>query len=297
MKQFLTVAVLALVAGAASAQSDNDDVIRIDSSIVVVNASITDRNGNAVGGLRRQQFHIFEDGAEQSIATFTAEETPFAAVVLMDTSGSMESRLGIARSAAIEFLYGLRPDDNCSIYHFHSKVELIQDFSNSRDIRESVFDLKAKGMTVLNDAVYMAAKTLETRPEKRRAIIVLSDGEDTMSRRSASKALDAALAVDANVYTIDMAGLESGPQAGRIQNQAVLKRFAEKTGGRFIATPNGIAMRDALRDIVRELGVQYTITYESKNHTKDGKWRSVEVRVSKPGLTIRTRKGYNAPRQ
>ncbi len=295
MKDLVVVVILAIATGAASAQSTNDDVIRIESSVVVVNATVADRMGNVVPGLKRQQFRIFEDGAEQSIGTFAAEETPFAAVVLIDTSGSMESRLGIARSAAIEFLYGLGPDDNCAVHQFSSKVELVQDFSNSRDIRESVFDIKAKGMTVLNDAVYMAAKALEGRPEKRRAIIVLSDGEDTMSRRSASKALDAALAVDANIYTVDMAGLDSGQQPGHIQNQAVLKRFAEKTGGRFIATPNGVAMRDTLRDIVQELGGQYTLTYESKNHAKDGKWRSIEVRVTKPNLTIRTRKGYKAP--
>lgn len=295
MKDLVVVVILAIATGAASAQSTNDDVIRIESSVVVVNATVADRMGNVVPGLKKQQFRIFEDGAEQSIGTFAAEETPFAAVVLIDTSGSMESRLGIARSAAIEFLYGLRPDDNCAVHQFSSKVELVQDFSNSRDIRESVFDIKAKGMTVLNDAVYMAAKALEGRPEKRRAIIVLSDGEDTMSRRSASKALDAALAVDANIYTVDMAGLDSGQQPGHIQNQAVLKRFAEKTGGRFIATPNGVAMRETLRDIVQELGGQYTLTYESRNHAKDGKWRSIEVRVTKPNLTIRTRKGYKAP--
>ncbi|MBP9663875.1 MAG: VWA domain-containing protein [Pyrinomonadaceae bacterium] len=295
MKRFVAVVLLAL-AGVASAQSD-DEVIRVDSSIVVVNASITDRLGNPAIGLARPYFRVFEDGVEQSIDTFSAEETPFAAVVLIDTSGSMESRLSVARSAAIEFLYGLRRDDNCSVQQFNSKVELVQEFSNSRDIRERIFDIKAKGMTVLNDAIFMAAKTLEGRPEKRRAIVVLSDGEDTMSRRSAAKALDAALAADANIYTVDMAGLEAGTQSGRIQNQAALKRFAEKTGGRFIATPNGIAMRDALRDIVRELGGQYTVTYQSKNPVRDGKWRSIEVRVSKPNLTIRTRKGYNAPKQ
>ena len=273
----------------------DDDIIRVDSSVVVVNASVTGADGKAVSGLSQKYFRVLEDGVEQSIDTFGAEQTPFAAVILIDTSGSMGQHLGVARSAAVEFLYGLRGDDNCAVFHFHSKVEQIQDFSNTRDIREQVFDIKADGMTVLNDAVYKAAEALSKRPEKRRAIVVLSDGADTMSRRSSKNALRAALAVDANIYTVDMANDRVSLQ-GRSQDRDVLKTFADKTGGRFISTPDGIEMREALKRIVQELGGQYTITYQSKNPTRDGKWRAIELRVARPALTIRTRKGYNAPK-
>jgi Ca-activated chloride channel homolog len=273
----------------------DDELIRVDSSIVVVNASVTGADGKAVAGLRQAQFKILEDGVEQTIESFGAELTPFAAVILIDTSGSMGKRLGAARSAAVEFLYGLRGDDNCAIYHFHSKVEMVQDFSNSRDIREQVFDIEANGMTVLNDAIHKAAEVLARRPEKRRAIIVLSDGADTQSRRNSNAALRAALAVDANIYTVDMASDAAGGR-GRPQDRAVLRNFAEKTGGRFVATPDGIEMRDALKRIVQELGGQYTLTYQSKNPARDGKWRSIELRIAKPNLSIRTRRGYNAPK-
>jgi Ca-activated chloride channel family protein len=277
------------------AQNSDDEVISIDSSIVVLNAAITDASGRWVGGLGREQFRVFEDGIEQEIKSFEAEETPFAAVVLLDTSGSMEERVTLARAAAIQFLAGLRKDDFAAIYNFDSKVEMVQDFSNSRDIREQAFDLKANGMTVLNDAVFKAAEVLSKRPEKRRAIIVLSDGADTMSRTSDGKALKAALAVNAVVYTVDMSAIDTTGK-DRIQNQGVLKNFAEKTGGKFVATPGGVAMRDAFRRIVAELGEQYTIAYSPANTNKDGKWRAIELRVSRPNLTIRTRKGYNAPK-
>lgn len=274
------------------AQND-DDVVTVDSSIVVVNATIKDTAGNHVAGLRKDQFSIFENGVEQEINFFAAEETPFAAVILLDTSGSMEQRVTLARSAAIKFLDGIRDTDNAEIYRFDSKVSLVQKFSNSRDVNERLFDLKADGMTALNDAVFQAAKDLGDRPEKRRAIIVLSDGMDTFSRRSADKALKAALAVNASIYTVDMSAIETtGKQ--RAQNQGVLRNFAEKTGGMFIATPGGVAMRDAFRKIVEELGVQYTLAYQPKNPTKDGKWRAIEIRVARPNLTIRTRKGYHA---
>ena len=287
---FFLAAVLACCSTLTYAQNDDEEV-RVDSSIVVLNASIKDATGRHVSGLTRAQFKVFEDGVEQPIEIFSAEETPFAAVILLDTSGSMEERVSLARSAAIRFLDGLRPDDNVAIYKFDSKVDLVQEFSNSRDIVPSIFDVKAQGMTRMNDAIYDAAVELSKRPEKRRAIIVLSDGQDTTSKRSSDKALRAALDADAVIYTVDMSPIGDGK---RIQNQGPLKNFASKTGGTFVATPGGAALRDAFAKIVEELGVQYTIGYSPGNTKNDGKWRKIELRVAKPGLTIRTREGYNA---
>lgn len=275
---------------------DDDEPIKVESSLVVVNATITDAKGKPVAGLKQNQFQIFEDGKEQKIEFFAAEKTPFAAVILLDSSGSMEQRVSLARSAAIQFLDRLRMDDVTAIYNFDSKISLVQDFSNSRDIYEGVFDIKANGMTVLNDAIFKAAEELGKRPEKRRAIIVLSDGADTKSGRSADKALKAALAANATIYTVDMSAIDSNGK-DRMQNQGVLKNFAEKSGGKFVATPGGVAMREAFKQIVEELGIQYTLGYQPTNTAKDGKWRTIELKSSKTDLTIRTRKGYNAPKE
>jgi len=278
-----------------SAQVD-DEVISVDSSLVILNASINDAKGNPVTNLKQNQFKILEDGVEQEINLFESTESPFAAVILIDTSGSMESRISLARSAAITFLDGLDAEDVAAIYNFDSKVTLVQDFSNSKDISDRVYDLKAYGWTVLNDAVFKAADELSKRPEKRRAVIVISDGADTKSGKSADKALKAALAADVMIYTVDMSAIDTGGKE-RIQNQSVLRNFAEKTGGFFIATPGGQAMRDAFKQIASELGTQYTIGYQPTNLKKDGKWRALELRVQRPNLTIRTRKGYNAPKK
>lgn len=293
---FALVFILAGPTFTARAQND-DDVITVDSSIVIINAAITNAEGRAVDSLSQKLFHVFEDGVEQQIDTFSAEETPFAAVILLDTSGSMEERVALARSAAIQFLGGMRGQDNVAVFNFDSKVSMVQDFSSSRDLREQAFDLKANGMTVLNDAVFNAAELLSKRSEKRRAIIVLSDGADTQSNRSDDKALKAALAANATIYTVDMSAVGQKVDMSRMQNQSVLKKFAEKTGGRFVATPGGVAMRDAFKRIVEELGQQYTITYQPTNTKKDGKWRAIELKVSRPNLSIRTRKGYNAPKK
>jgi Ca-activated chloride channel homolog len=276
--------------------SQDEETIKVDSSIVVLNATITDTAGKAVGGLKQKDFKVLENGVEQKIESFHAEETPFAAAILLDTSGSMEERVSLARSAAIQFLGGLRSGDVAGIFNFDSKVTLVQDFSSSRDFADRFYDLRANGMTALNDAVLESAKVLAARPEKRKAIVVLSDGADTMSSASAEKALKAALAHGITIYTVDMASiLTSGKE--RVQSQAALKNFAEKTGGRFVATPGGMALREAFKQVVGELGTQYTITYEPLNTTRDGKWRSIELRVARPSLNIRTRKGYNAPKK
>jgi Ca-activated chloride channel family protein len=271
-----------------------DDEVRVDSSIVLLNASITNSEGRHVTGLKKEQFKVLEDGVEQSIEYFSSEETPFAAVILLDTSGSMEQRVSMARAAAIRFLDGLRADDAAAIYRFDSKIELIQPFSNNRDLTERAFDLKASGMTRMNDAIHQAAVELSKRTEKRKAIIVLSDGQDTISGRSAEKALKSAMSVDVAIYTIDMSPTGD---AKRAQNQGVLKNLAEKSGGTFVSTPGGAAMREAFEKIVEELGVQYTLGYSPLNSKKDGKWRSIELRVARPNLTIRTRKGYNAEKE
>ena len=276
-----------------AAQND-DDVISVESSLVVVNATVTDSKGKPSSGLKQTQFKVYEDGIKQKLDFFEAEKAAFAAVILLDTSGSMEQRVSMARSAAINFLDGLRVDDMTAIYNFDTKISLVQDFSNSRDITEKIFDLRADGSTVLNDAIFQAAGELAKRPEKRRAIIVLSDGADTSSGKSADKALKAATAA-ATIYTIDMAADSGGKD--RIQSQGALKNFAEKSGGVFVAAAGGAAMREAFKNIVEELGVQYTLGYQPSNTKKDGKYRAIEIRVAKPNLIIRTRKGYNAAKE
>ena len=288
---FFCLAAAAAFAPASIRAQNEDEEVRVDSSIVVLNASVKDSAGRHVPGLTRAQFKVFEDGVEQPIEIFSAEDTPFAAVILLDTSGSMEERVSLARSAAIRFLDGLRHTDNASIYKFDSKIDLVQEFTNSRDIAPSIFDVKAHGMTRMNDAIYEAAVQLSKRPEKRRAIIVLSDGQDNFSKRSTDKALKAALDADAVIYTVDMAPIGDSK---RVQNQGPLKNLARKSGGTFVSTPGGAALRDAFAKIVEELGVQYTIGYSPQNTKQDGKWRKIELRVERPGLTIRTREGYNA---
>jgi Ca-activated chloride channel family protein len=295
--RFFLLSLALMLTGSISvpAQDNDDDIIKVDSSLVVLNASVTDAKGVPMLGLRQKNFSVFEDGVEQKIQFFEAEETPFAAVILIDTSGSMEERISMARSAAINFLDGLREDDWAAIYNFDSGVKLIQDFSQSRDVAEAVYDLKANGMTVINDAIVKGAQELSKRAEKRKGIILLTDGMDTKSKYSADKALRAALAAGATIFTVDMSESYANREAEnmRIFGIGQLKKFAEKTGGRFISAYGGTGLREAFKSIVKEMGNQYTLGYQPINTAADGKFRTIELKVSDPKAQVRTRKGYN----
>lgn len=295
---FLAIVLAGLVCAAPLRSQQDDDVVRVNTDLVVLNITVTDKAGQYVPGLRLSDFKIFEDGKEvspQLVSSFSVHESPFASVVLLDTSGSMESRLSLARSAAIRFLDKLREEDVAAVYKFDSKVEQVQEFSTGRDLAPMAYGVRATGMTTLNDAIVDAAKALAGRPEKRKAIIVLSDGLDTYSKATAEKAVESALAVGATIYAVDMSATEGG-NFRNLQSAGVLKSFAEKSGGRFVATPGGPALRDAFASIAEELGHQYTIAYRPLNQTRDGKWRKLDVKLSRSDLVVRTRKAYRAPK-
>lgn len=279
----------------ARAQDDDDDVLRVNTDLVVVNVTVTDGAGKYVRGLKRADFKLMEDGREQTISSFGAEETPFAAAVLLDFSGSMEKRVSMARAAAIRFLDGLREEDVAAVYRFDSKIEQLQDYSPSRDLAPLAFGMSAKGMTVLNDAIIRAADDLSRRPEKRRAIVVLSDGYDTKSSASMEKALAAAASAGVTIYTVDMTPENARPEA-RAQASGILRNFAGKSGGRYVKTPGGQALREAFGSIIEELGNQYTLAYKPTNRERDGRWRSIEVKLSGAQLSARSRQGYKAPK-
>jgi Ca-activated chloride channel homolog len=276
-------------------QDDDDEVVRVNADLVVLNVTVTDAGGQYVHKLSHKDFKVLEDGVEQRVSLFSVEETPFAAAILLDTSGSMETRLTLARAAAVRFLDGLREEDVASVYHFDSKVEQLSDFRPGRDLPPVAYDLGSKGMTALNDAVLQAAKDLSKRPEKRRAIIVLSDGADTKSGATLEKALNAALAANATIYTVDMSDPQMN-QVARMSAAGALKNYANKSGGRFVSKPGGRALDEAFREILQELSNQYTIGYRPKNTARDGRWRAIQLKLSRPELNARTRNGYRAPK-
>jgi Ca-activated chloride channel family protein len=142
-----------------------------------------------------------------------------------------------------------------------------------------------------------AARDLAERPEKRRALLLLSDGADTASRASLDDALREALAANVTIYAVDLMDEASVSPAEVLRARQALRTLSEQTGGRYIRDPGGAQMYATFQAIVQELGHQYTLGYYPALERRDGRWHRIDVRVARPGVTVRTRRGYYAPRR
>src|SRR5499426_481690 len=273
----------------------SEEVISMETNLIVVNVTVTDTLESYISGLKAEDFKILEDAKPQRILSLSFDEAPFAAAILLDASGSMGNKLSLARAACGNFLSGLRDGDMVAVYSFSGfKVKTLQDFSESRDAPEAVWDMKARDDTPLYDAIVKSAEALAQRAERRRAIIVVSDGADTKSKASLDEAARKTLDANALIYAVDMSDRAVFKSERKDNGAEVMKMLAAKTGGRFIATPGGGGLREAFAGTVEELRRQYTLTYESTNEKLDGKWRAIEVRVGRTGLNVRARQGYYA---
>ncbi|MFY9553650.1 MAG: VWA domain-containing protein [Blastocatellia bacterium] len=280
---------------------NDDDPLRLHSDLVVVNLVVTDAEGQYARGLSAKDFTVVEDNAAQAISDFVAEEASFAAAILIDMSGSMQYKFSLVRAAAASFVDNIRDNDQVAVYGFNNKVKLFQEFSDVRDITEYIWDAKAEDSTRLYDCADEAITALEKRPERRKAILLISDGCDTTSSKSFDAVMKRALALGVTIYTIDliddMLRMGSGNEVLVLRRgQSEMKEFASQTGGRYVHTPQGDKLESAFTGIVDELRNQYTLTYYSTNQKRDGRWRKLSVGVGRQGLTTRARKGYWAPK-
>jgi Ca-activated chloride channel family protein len=293
-------AVAALPAPAQDPKPGGDDEtpqIELRSDLVLVNVVATRGNGFAAG-LARGDFAVAEDGTPQEIAFFGTHDTPFAAAILLDTSGSMEVKLSLARAAAARFMDQTRPKDRVAVYVFGDQVRRVQDFSpGRRDIADAIWDTSAEGNTRMYDCLDEAAASLAERQEQRRAVLLLSDGADSRSRVSMDDARRRATAAGVTVYTMDLTavGGHGAPSGDDLRARNVLRSLAEKSAGRFFSSRGGADLTQAFAEIVDELSHQYTLGYYSSNERRDGRWRKIEVTTTQPGVALRARSGYNAP--
>lgn len=289
---------LALALAAPVVAQDGDE-IELRSDLVLVNVVAT-RGGAFATDLSKDDFTLTEDGAPQTIEFFGAEETAFACAVLVDTSGSMEYKLTLARAAAARFMETARPRDRVAVFGFADQSRQLQDFvPGGRDITDAVWSTDAEGATRMYDCIAMAAQALAGRSEQRRALLLISDGFDSGSRVTYDTALRAAQDAGATLYAIDLAPMGGKTSLGRDQifrGRHAMRGFAEKTGGRYFASRGGEELRSAFASILDELGNQYTLGYYSTNAKRDGRWRAIKVKTTQTGVTLRAREGYSAPK-
>jgi Ca-activated chloride channel family protein len=286
---------------AGQTKGDQNDAVRLHSDLVVVTVTVTDSSGGYAHGLTARNFSIREDGAAQTIDSFSAEEAPFAAAILVDMSGSMEYKFGMVRGAAASFIESIRDNDQVALYGFNNKIKLFQDFTNSHYITDYIWDAEARDSTRLYDCLDEALEALAKRAEKRRAVLIISDGWDSSSGKTLDSTMRKAHTAGVIVYTVDLT--DDNMLIGNSQDVAGLRRgrhemqeSASQTGGRYVHSQDGDKLEETFTNIVEELRNQYTLTYYSTNDKHDGRFRKLAVTVSRPDLTARTRRGYFAPK-
>jgi Ca-activated chloride channel homolog len=275
------------------------------TSIDLVSLSVTVNNATQhyIGDLQQDDFVVLENGIAQRLTFFAKTDVPLALALLVDSSASMEQALPVAQDAAIGFVRTLDPRDTATIVDFDSRVETAQPFtSNVRALEEAVRRTQAGGATALYNAVYIALKEMrkqgagDDNQGRRRAIIVLSDGDDTSSLVSFEELLDAVTESDTLIYTIGLGiGQPVGTRVDSAQGAFVLKRLAQQTGGRafFPKAPKDLA--SVYAEIRQELSRQYSLAYESNSARRNGEWRRITVRVNRPDVIVRNKLGYFAP--
>jgi Ca-activated chloride channel homolog len=275
------------------------------TSIDLVSLSVTVNNATQhyVGDLQQDDFVVLENGVAQRLTFFAKTNVPLALALLVDSSASMEQALPIAQDAAIGFVRTLDPRDTATIVDFDSRVETAQSFtSDVRALEEAVRRTQAGGATALYNAVYIALKEMrkqgagDDNQGRRRAIIVLSDGDDTSSLVSFEELLDAVTESDTLIYTIGLGiGQPVGMRVDSGQGQFVLKRLAQQTGGRAFFPKEPRDLAGVYAEIRQELSRQYSLAYESNSARRNGEWRRITVRVNRPDVIVRNKLGYFAP--
>lgn len=263
------------------------------------------KTGRFITDLKQADFQILEDKVPQSILNFTSislEDTPVDVAVLLDTSNSAKPKLKFEKDSAISFLQTvLRPrKDRALFVTFDSQVELHQDFTDRIDLLSRAIDkVVARGETRMYDAIYQVCEEkMVNTAGKRNAMVILTDGEDTISERTLGEAINIALKSNTIIFVISTkAGGFFGVQMGTVDSKEDkdLKKLAEDTGGRAFFTSAVIELEKSFTTVARELHSQYLVAYSPSNEKYDGKFREIEVRLpGRKDVKVRTRKGYIA---
>ena len=260
---------------------------------VVLHATAQDSDRHFALDLKKEDFQLQEDGARQEIIDFYLEQRPVVLCMVLDSSGSMQGKMDKVHLAADRFVDTLRPDDRALVIDFDEKVFLLQDFTHeAKLLKEAIDSTYAEGGTALYDSLHASFRKLKDLPG-RKAIVLLTDGEDTSSKFSFQRVLEMAKTNEVIIYSIGL-----GISFLDVSSHSVLKELAEETGGRSFFPGKVEELEGAYQQIADELRSQYYITYSPSNENWDGKWRKVRLAVPpRKDLEVRTRRGYYAVRR
>ena len=276
--------------------------VHMDVELALLNITVTDPSNRLVTGLEPDSFRVFEDNIEQEVVTFSSEDVPISIGVILDLSGSMANKADKAKEAAIQFFKTANPQDEFFLVTFSERAQLTSAFtSNVEDLASRILLTSAKGRTALLDAIYLGLVQMKEAHNAKRALLILSDGGDNISRYSERDIKRLVREADTQLYSVGI--FDRFEYRSRtpeeLHGPSLLSELTELTGGRAFAVENLNELPDIAAKIGAELRNQYILGYHPSNKSRDARWRKIKVklRVPKglPPLSIYAKTGYYAP--
>jgi VWFA-related protein len=251
---------------------------------VILTTTVVDKKGRRIKDLTRDDFTIYEDGIPQELIDFYMEKRPIFMALLIDTSGSMKEDMKEVQKAAVNFVKTLTDKDQALVIDFDERVFLIQDFTHDQSrLEEAINSTISIGGTAIYDALHASFRILN-KVDGRKAIILLSDGEDTESFVPYEEIIQEVKASDVTIYSIGLGAA----------SKSVLKELAEETGGAEFFPSSASKLETVYGEIADELRTQYYITYATQNKDWDGRWIKINVEMNNKEYKVRTKKGFFA---
>jgi len=278
--------------------------LRVQTTLVQIPVAVTDSFNRFVLGLQKNDFHLLEDGVEQDIARFSGEDAPISVGLVFDESGSIGGKLRTSQAAVAQFMKTMGNDDEAFLVEFSDSAKLSVGFTSYPEkIQNALRAAQPAGLTAMLDAINLGLREMKEARNSRKAIVVISDGGDNHSQYTSAQIEALVRAADVQVYAMGVfePTFSPGLSPEEVSGPRLLSEIATQTGGRaFAAALTGDLPSVAAR-IAVELRNQYVLGYYPKNQTHDGKYRTVEVKVSQPSgvspLKPHWRQGYYAPGQ
>lgn len=276
---------------------DKDSIIRINAELVQLHVRVIDRNNHPINNVQQSEFHVFEDGVPQTIETFTREEVPISYGLAVDTSGSLRSQLQSVVDAGKTIINANKRGDETFLVRFISsdKIETVQDFTDNKELLNDGLDsfYVEGGQTAIIDAVYLSAEHVseyrkgDESDRRRRALIVITDGEDRNSFYKQEQLFARLREEDVQIFVIGFVNeldKESGLIRKSPRDKAVnlINRLASETGGRAFFPESISQLPEIANEIIRDLRTQYVISYNPTNKAQDGTYRAIKVSVDQP---------------
>jgi Ca-activated chloride channel family protein len=273
--------------------------IRVDVDLVLVPVTVTDQMSRLVTGLEKENFVLLDNGEKQPIQHFSSEDAPISLGVIFDMSGSMSNKIEKARDAVIEFFKTANPEDEFFLIAFNDKPTLIADFTNSVDeVQAQLAYTVPKGRTALLDSIYLGVTKMRQARQRRKALLIISDGGDNRSRYTENEIKSMVKEADVQIYAIGI--FDSSPRSDEERyGPQLLAEVTDVTGGRTFTVDNPNQLADVATKIGIELRNQYVLGYRPTKPSRDGKWRKVRVKLNTPKglpqLSVYAKTGYYAP--